>query len=547
MLSLIIITLHSPTMTRTLITAAIASLAVAVASAAAAPSAPGRSCSNIPKPCVSHARVLSVSSTELRNHTVAASPPILNAPVAGVNVCEVNVTLTHPGANDTVTVQVWLPLDGWNGRFLSAGGSGWAAGHGPLTLGSYAVQGFAAASTDAGLQGGNIADPSAWALQADGHVNTPLLTNFASRSIHDMAVVGKAVTASYYGQRPSFSYWEGCSTGGRQGMVAAQQYPGDFDGILAAAPAIYWTKYVIAELWPQVVMKEQGYYPSACEFAGVRDDAVAACDQLDGVKDGVISDPGKCKYDPSRLLGKTLDCDGVKMTVGPALVAIAKKIWEGPTTAPAGSSRLWYGLPVGAPFDPLAATHVTNGTRVGVPFFVAQDWARYFVEANPGKFDVAGLDSDALRKLFNESAHEFAGVIDSSSPDLSGLKKAGGKLLVWHGGADNVIFPQATAQYYDEVAKSVSGGGLGGFFRLFIAPGVDHCAGGSIDGAAPTDALGSLIAWVEKGEAPQYLAAATLPTAKTHFTRKLCSYPLMAEYDGHGDPSDAASYQCGRA
>lgn len=531
-------------MKRTLITAAIIG-SLAVASAAAAPSAPGRPCSNIPKPCVSHARVLSVSSAELRNHTVAASPPILNAPVAGVNVCEVNVTLTHPGANDKVTVQVWLPLDGtWNGRFLSAGGSAWAAGHGPLTLGSYAVQGFAAASTDAGLPQGSIADPSAWALQADGHVNAPLLTNFASRSIHDMAIVGKAVTASYYGRRPTFSYWEGCSTGGRQGMVAAQQYPGDFDGILAAAPAIYWTKYVVAELWPQVVMKEQGYYPSACELAGVRADAVAVCDQLDGVRDGVISDPEKCRYDPSQLLGKTLDCgNGVKTTVGPALVAIAKKIWDGPKTA--AGSRLWYGLPVGAPFDTLAATQVNNGTRVGVPFFVAQDWARYFVEANP-KFDVGGLDSDALRKLFDESVREFAGVIDSSSPDLSRLKKAGGKLLVWHGGADNVIFPQATAQYYDEVAKSV-GGGLDGFFRLFFAPGVDHCAGGSIDGAAPTDALGSLIAWVEKGEAPQYLAAATLPTAKTYFTRKLCPYPLMAKYDGHRDPSDAASYQCGRS
>ena len=517
---------------------------LAVANAAAAPSDPNRLCSHIKTPCLSHARVLSVSSAELRNHTVAAFPPILNEPVGGVNVCEVNVTLTHPGANDTVTVQVWLPLDGWNGRFLSAGGSAWAAGHGPLTLASYAVQGFAAASTDAGLLG-NLADPSPWALRPNGQVNTELLTNFASRSIHDMAVVGKAATTSYYGQAPNFSYWQGCSTGGRQGMVAAQQYPGDFDGILAASPAIYWTKYVIAELWPQVVMKEQGYYPSVCELAAVREDAVAACDQLDGVQDGVISNPAKCKYDPSRLIGKTLDCgNGTKTTAGSALVSVVRKIWEGPKTA--AGSPLWYGLPIGAPLDTLAATQVVNGTRLGAPFFVAQDWARYFVKANP-QFDVLGLDSNGLRQLFAESVQEFASVIDSSNPNLSGVQKSGGKLLVWHGGADNVIFPQATVQYYEEAGRRLGGGGrLDDFFRLFIAPGVDHCAAGSIDGAGPTNALGSLIDWVEKGKVPQYLAAATGPKAKKQFTRKLCPYPSVAKYDGHGDPNDSMSYQCGK-
>ncbi|KAJ4288283.1 hypothetical protein N0V88_007475 [Collariella sp. IMI 366227] len=456
------------------------------------------------------------------------------------------VTLTHPGANDKVNFQIWLPLDApsWNGRFLSLGGSAWAAGHGPLTLAPYAVQGFATGSTDAGLDG-NILSPAGWALKADGSVNTGLLTNFASRSVHELAVVGKAVAKAYYGTKPKFSYWSGCSTGGRQGLVAAQKYPGDYDGIVAGAPAIYWTKYVIAELWPQVVMNDVGYWPSVCEFAAVREDAVAACDELDGVRDGVISNLERCKYSPARMVGKKINCGGVKVEITQKVADIVQKIWDGPRTA--AGEQLWYGLTVGAPLDSLAGTQEVNGTRVGLPFSVAADWAKYFVKADPG-FDFAGLSSAALRSLFAESVEKFNSVIDSSDGDLSGFQKAGGKLLVWHGEADNLIFPQDSVVYRKKVQKTMGTAGrrVDDFFRLFIAPGVDHCAGGSIDGAGPTDPLGSLINWVENRKAPDELAAATSPTAKTTFTRKLCPYPLVAKYDGQGDPNVAASYHCAK-
>jgi pimeloyl-ACP methyl ester carboxylesterase len=514
---------------------------LAVTHAAATDSTTKRSCSDIKAPDVPGAKIVSITSTELVDFTVPAVRPILNEDVTGINVCQVLVTLTHPGANDTANIQVWLPLENWNGRFLAAGGSAWAAGLGPLSIAPYAVKGFAATSTDAGLVG-EILDPSSWALKPDGSVNTELLTNFASRSIHDMAVVGKAVAKSYYKKAPKFSYWEGCSTGGRQGLVAAQKYPQDFDGIVAGSPATYWTKYVIAELWPQVVMNEAGYYPATCEFAAVREDAVAACDEFDGVKDGVISNLARCKYDPSRLLGKSIDCNGTQVTINDKLVSIVKKIWEGPKTA--SGSPLWYGLPVGAPLDTLAGVQVNGTDRTGAPFPVARDWARLWVKQNPN-FDFSSLDSAGLRELFAESVTKFNSIIDSSDPDLSGFRKAGGKLLVWHGEADHIIFPQDSIRYIQEVRKS-TGHNVKDFFRLFIAPGVDHCALGSIDGAGPTDALGSIIDWVEKKKAPKELAAATLPTAKTHFTRKLCAYPLVAKYDGHGDLSVAASYHCAK-
>ncbi|KAK1749644.1 tannase and feruloyl esterase [Echria macrotheca] len=520
-------------------------LSVLAAMVIAHPTSLSQHCSNFPRPEIAGASVLSISSAELNNHTVAAFPPILNQDVVGINVCEVNVTLSHPNANDTVHVQIWLPASKseWNGRLISLGGSAWAAGHGPLTLAPYAAKGFAAISTDAGLDG-NLLSPAGWALKDDGMVNTELLTNFASRSVHEMVVAGKQLAASYYQKPAAFSYWEGCSTGGRQGLVAAQQYPGDFDGILAGAPAIYWTKYVVSELWPQVAMREAGYYPSACEFQAARTAAVAACDELDGVKDGVISDLAKCSFNPFSLVGKKINCNGNEVVLSKQLASVVDKIWQGPKTS--SGSPLWYGLNIGAPLDSLAATLDANGTRVGDPFFVARDWVRYFVKADP-EFAVQDIDSASLRNIFAESVAKFSDIIDSSSPDLAGFRRAGGKLLIWHGEADNLIFTQDSIRYRDDVQKHLGNGyDIDQFFRLFLAPGVDHCGLGSIDGAVPTNSLESLVNWVENGKAPQEIAAASLPTAASHFTRKLCQYPLVAKYDGKGDQTIAASYRCVR-
>ena len=534
--------------------------ATAAATPTTTPTKP--SCSNIPAPVIPGLEILSLTSTELLNHTVPATPPFLNNPVPNLNVCAVIVTVTHPGANDTVNIHIWLPLDTpttnpnpnpsssppWNTRFIALGGSAWAAGHGALSIAPYAARGFAAGTTDAGLPPdlASVATPSGWALRPDGTVNAELLTNFAGRSVHDLAVVGKAVVKEFYGREARWAYWEGCSSGGRQGLVAAQRWPGDFDGVVVGAPAVYWTRYVVAELWPQVVMAEAGYFPRDCEFEAVRADVVDVCDGLDGVRDGVVADGVGCgkRYDPGRLLGRKVKCGDGEVAVGPELVDVVKKIWEGPKTAE--GSPLWYGLPVDSPLTSLAETLDVNSThRTGAPFFVASDWVKYFVKADP-MFDLSGLSSTTLRELFAESVDKFASLIDSSNPDLSGFRKAGGKLLVWHGGADNIIFPQDSIQYRSDVQKAmaVSRRQLDDFMRLFIAPGVDHCAQGSIDGAGPTDALGSLMDWVEKGRAPGKLAAATLPEAKTQFTRKLCPYPLVARYDGRGDPSVAESYRC---
>ncbi len=513
---------------------------------ATTPSPPTTHCTNLTPPSLPGLTLLSFTTNPLLNHTVPATPPFLPVSVPNLTLCEVNIALNHPPANDTVNIQLWLPLTptAWNDRFLALGGSAWAAGLGPFSLAPYAAQGFATGSTDAGV-GFAPLSPAGWAIKADGTVDKVLLENFAGRAVHELAVVGKAVTEKYYGRKPGHAYWNGCSTGGRQGVVAAQRYPGDFDGIVAGAPAVYWTRYLVAELWPQVVMREVGYYPTLCELQGVRGEVVRECDALDGVGDGVISELGKCTFGVEKLVGRKVACGGKEVEITAKLVEVVKRIWEGPKTA--DGKRLWYGLNRGAPLETLAATHEANGTTVGDPFFVAQDWVRYFVKTNP-TFDLSGLDSAGLRQLFDESVAKLAAAIDSSDPNLSGFQQAGGKLLMWHGEADNIIFPQDSIQYRDEVQKTLglTSRRVDDFFRLFIAPGVDHCGQGTIDGAAPTDPLGALINWVEKKKAPQELAGATLSTAKTQFTRKLCPYPLVAKYDGHGDPTNAESFQCAK-
>jgi hypothetical protein len=207
------------------------------------------SCESVSIPQLANITVVSLARTEKHNFTVPQTLPFLAQTVPNLSVCEVKVTYTQDGTDDQVVVQVWLPLNNWNGRFVAVGGSGWAAGLGDYSLAPVVAQGYAAASTDAGLSG-DPTSPGAWALKQNGEVNIDLLTSFASRSVHGLAVIGKAVTASYYGSSAAYSYWFGCSTGGRQGLVAAQKYPTDFNGIVAGAPATYWTEYVIAELWP---------------------------------------------------------------------------------------------------------------------------------------------------------------------------------------------------------------------------------------------------------------------------------------------------------
>jgi feruloyl esterase len=234
--------------------------------------------------------------------------------VTGTAFCNISTVYTHLGENDSVNVQVWLPTVTWNGRLQGIGGSGWSAGLPATALPGMAAaisEGYATYATDAGL--GLLADtltPESWALPEEGKPNMRLLQNLASDSLYEGAVIAKNFTAAFYAQPAKYSYFSGCSQGGRQGMMLAQRYPDVFDGIAAAAPGINWNPLVVGGTYPDFLMGLYDAYPPSCEVAALTAAAIDACDGLDGFVDGVISDPDACDFDPVNLVGTTIECPG---------------------------------------------------------------------------------------------------------------------------------------------------------------------------------------------------------------------------------------------
>jgi Tannase and feruloyl esterase len=506
----------------------------------------------------------SLGSISLPNTTVNSAidtpagsipPPFPGFPATPVvATCRVHATVTTPGANDHIGIDVWLPVSGWNGRFQGVGGGGYKADD-PNEMAVAVNAGYSAAGTDAGHTSASPipAFDGSFALDGEGDLNWPLIEDFAYRGVHDAAVVGKAVTAAYYGSSARYSYFNGCSTGGRQGMAEAQRYPSDFDGILAGAPAINWDRYVPASLWPELVMQRSSDFVPSCKFAAFQAAAIKACDTLgDGVVDGVIGDPPSCKFDPNSLVGTSTACG----TITAQDAAVVKRIVAG---AHATSGEfLWFGVQWGAPFagdfpgTGLANTTTVNGGLVGAPFPLILEHMGTWVQQNPpvpaGTWDWTTTTYDQFDQLFQRSVEMYGRVMGTATPDLSGFKKAGGKLIMWHGQADQLIFPQGSIRYYKRVQQAMGGSDrTNDFARLFLAPGVTHCAGGP--GAQPADPLGQLVAWVEKGNAPNSLNGAVIDasTGTVSATRPICMYPNVAAYKGRGASTEASNFECRRS
>ncbi|MFE3254691.1 tannase/feruloyl esterase family alpha/beta hydrolase [Nocardia sp. NPDC059091] len=508
-------------------------------SAAAPASANAFNCSTFQIPAPAGATVESLTATNVSAGAfqVPGSPPLGGYPVPDVPAhCEVTVTLTHPGANDHAKVQVWLPESGWNGRLQAVGGAAYAAGN----IGSVATavkQGYAAATTDAGVDTSGL--DTSWALNSSGQVNTALLENFASRSVHELAVVGKQVVTDVYGHAASYAYWNGCSTGGRQGYMEAQKYPTDFNGINADAPAINWNQFEVATLWPQVVMNEAHTYPTTCEFNAFNQAAVKDCDALDGVVDGLISDPSRCNFDPRRLIGTKVQCNDKEYTISEADADVVRRIWDGPRDA--NGKQLWFGLPTGADFSSLtASTAGANGVTTGVPFTVPAQWVATFVEKQPA-FNTANLTYAQFDQIFQQARSEYDSIIGTSDPDLSAFRAAGGKMITWQGDADQLIPTAGTVDYRNRVDALMGGTTkVDDFYRVFLAPGVAHCA---LTGSTVND-LTALTAWVEHGQAPEVLQATLTTATGQTVSRDICRFPLVSHYSGDGDPTSPANFRC---
>ena len=482
--------------------------------------------SSIANPSIPHGQILDLSASPVNDYKFQNST---------LNFCNVTVTYTHPGWDDEIHVSIWLPLSGWNKRLQGQGGGGWSALENEGKMANPVIASYAAVGTDAGHETDKVQSSSSWSLNETRQVNMPLLKDFAYVSLNDAAIIGKDVIRSYYGSGPQYSYWIGTSTGGRQGHMLAQRYPTAYDGIVAGAPAINWAKFIVAEYWPSFVMNQLQTFPPPCVMDAITAAAVQACDGIDGVKDGVISDPSRCEFDSLSMVHQKANCNGQSVTITQNDALVVQKTWEGMRST--DGSFLWYGLEKGTPLATgLAVTNCSTPSNcTSIPFSIASDWISQFILEDPSA-DLTRLSHEEFQQIFHDSVDRYNSIIGTDNPDLSAFKKAGGKMLTWHGLADQLIFPKGSEHYYKAVEAMDPS--VRDFYRFFPAPGVQHCLCG--DGPAPVDPLEAVVAWVEKGIAPDTIFAKTVDGTRS---RNLCPYPLVSVYKG-GDSRDASSYTC---
>ncbi|KFX96597.1 hypothetical protein V490_03250 [Pseudogymnoascus sp. VKM F-3557] len=414
----------------------------------------------------------------------------------------------------------------------AVGGGGWVAGGTNFFLSaSYMAgaigSGYATITTDAGLGVENDASP--WALLSPGNVNLYNLQNLASISLNDEAIIGKSLINDFYGKPPKYSYWSGCSQGGRQGLMMAQRYPDVYDGIAAATPAINWNAFFTAVFWPQLVMNLAGEYPHGCELDELTAAGASACDGLDGVVDGLVSNIEACDSDPFTLQDRSGGCHST---------------WAGPRTA--DGRFLWYGPNIGADLSGaltgqgLAATTCSaNGTCVGAPNPLGTQWITLFIEKNPD-FNLASMTHAQFDEILHAGWQQYHSVVDTDDADLWAFKAAGGKMMTYHGLSDPIISVGGSEHYYKEVTKLDPN--VQDFYRYFEVPGLQHCSGGN--GGQPTTVFEALVAWVEDGIAPESLPVKPTSDNGTILERIICAYPSVATYDGVSDPTYADGFSC---
>jgi feruloyl esterase len=449
--------------------------------------------------------------------------------------CRVTLTVTDPVDDGAVTVWVYLPVDGWNGRFQGVGGGGFLGGD-PERLLDPLRAGYAAAATDAGHTG-----PTAdFALDAGGNLDWPAIEDFGYEGIQDMTRAAKDVVRAFYGADPAHSYFNGCSTGGRQGVMEAQRFPDEYDGIVAGAPVINFPELQTGQIWGQVAMLTSGNPVAPCKFEAALAATIEACDTLgDNVRDGVIGDPLACGFDPGTLVGRATPCGPITV----ADVDVIRRIGEGPRRVDGGF--LWYGLAPGAPFAGLNDTVEVDGRLEGKPFQYDLWWLGLFL-AQDRDWDWKTLTPASFETFFDQAVRQYDDVLGAADPDLSAYERSGGKLLLWHGAADFGVPFQGTVDYYERVRATLGAERTQQLVRLFLAPGVGHCRGGA--GAQPADPLAALVDWVENGNAPTTLDGRRLAQDGTVTgTRPICPYPAVARWNGQGNPDDAATYTCADA
>jgi len=451
------------------------------------------------------------------------APPGASAPPAALAdlpaFCRVTLTLT-PSSDSDIKSEVWLPLAGWNGKFQQVGNGGWGGSIQYAALASALRGGYAASSTDTG----HVGDTAQFAM---GHPEK--LIDFGYRAVHETAVQSKTIVAAAYAAAPRLSYFVGCSGGGRQAFMEAQRYPQDFDGIVAGAPGYNRTDQSF-----QLIAASQATHRDAASFipreklAVLHRAALNACDQRDGVVDGLIGDPMNCKFDPS-----VMACTG---TDGPdclteSQVRAAKAIYA-PVTNPRTGEEVFPGVEPGS--EPRWTINA-GGAR---PLGMSDDFFKYvvFKDAN---WDFRTLD---VTKHLEQARKADGGIVSATSPDIKQFVRRGGKLVIYHGWGDTNVPPRSSVNYYKRLLDTLGAPEVDGSVRMYMAPGMGHCGGG--EGPNVFDALAVLEQWREHEKAPAEMLASQIADGRVVRTRPLCPFPQIARYKGTGSIDDASSFAC---
>jgi len=493
---------------------------------------------------------LSLPSTELQFAQTAAATTMLGPGglVKTPAFCRVGGIIT-PSSDSEIHFEVWLPETRWNGKFRGTGNGGFAGSINYSEMAAALRDGYATASTDTGHRADGI--DAAWAL---GHPEK--ITDFGYRAIHEMTVKAKAIIQSYYGEAPKHSFFSSCSNGGRQALMEAQRFPEDYDGILAGAPANFWTHLLVANFYSSGIpmLENPANYIPKEKIPAIAKAVIAACDAIDGVKDGIVSNPTDCHFDPAAIV-----CKGAETNecLTQAQAGTLQRIYQG--------ARTVEGKQIYPGYEP-------GGEDGG------GGWSAWITGAKPGFSAGALFSTGFLRNMvFDNASWNFKGTqlssvldaadtkmaapLNSIEPNLKAFQARGGKLIVYHGWSDAAIPPLNAIHYFDTVQNTLGADTVGSFVRLYMVPGMQHCAGGPGPNAfgqfgvlkagdAQHDVFTSLVDWVESGSAPSAIIAAKYPNddpAKpAEMTRPLCPYPLTAKYDGSGDYKQAASFTCSK-
>jgi hypothetical protein len=496
--------------------------------------------------CEAISKVVLPATTIIESRSLAAGAfnppegrPIPNLPA----LCRV-AGLIRPTSDSNIRFEVWMPNEHWNGKFQGVGNGGFAGSIDFAAMANAVSHGYATASTDTGHQGSD----AAWAL---GHPEK--IVDFGYRAIHETAVQAKTIIHAFYGEPVRRSYFGSCSNGGRQALMEAQRFPEDYDGIIAGAPANYWTHLLTQAVWNmQATMQDPSSYIPASKMQAIESAALAACDALDGVKDGVIDDPTKCPFDPTVLLCKESETDSCLTA---AQVGALKKIYAGPQDS--DGNQVMPGFSPGGEAGGGGWGLWVSGSAPGksLQFGFGTQFFGNMVYSNPAwDFRTFSLDRD-----LSAADSKFAAVLNATDADLHRFRERGGKLILYHGWSDAAIPPVNAINYYQGVVAKMGAKDTELFLRLYMVPGMQHCNGGpgpnsfgqlSVPHTDPMhDMDAALERWVEESIAPgQIIAtkykAGTDPTSGVARTRPLCAYPKVAKWKGSGSTDDDANFAC---